>query len=347
MMLTADRTGLRGYALFGLRVLATLAVAIVSYRLVEMPLRRGAFRRWKASWAFAPSAAAALVVTLLFVTRGAASPTAAYPVDYAMPEVNRIASLIPTRVLMIGDSVALSMAPGLDAVAPQYNIAVWHRDYVGCGFLDVDREYGYDARLSTEQEEKCRKWKQTWSANVAAFQPDVVVMVFGAMDSLDRQVDGTLLKAGTPEWEAFVSSGLEKQMKAFNSQGAKLALLTFPCSRPASWASRPDAAKFEEDTFRRINDLNAVYRRFAEEHPDDVALVDLNRFACPDGRFTDLVLDGVRMREDGLHFTPQGSVVVARWLAPQLVAIARAAHHDSQVSAAGGQNDTAIGRIGP
>jgi len=34
----------------------------------------------------------------------------------------------------------------------------------------------------------------------------------------------------------------------------------------------------------------------------------------------------VRMREDGLHFSPQGSSVVARWLAPQLVDIARGSH---------------------
>jgi hypothetical protein len=147
--------------------------------------------------------------------------------------------------------------------------------------------------------------------------------VFGALDSLDRSVGDETLKTGTPEWEAYVSDGLAKQVEALSSRGAKVALATFPCSKPAAWAFLPEPGKYEEETFRRINDLNAVYRRFAEQHPDKVTLVDLNHFACPEGRFSDLIIDGVRMREDGLHFTPQGSSVVARWLAPQLVDIAR------------------------
>ena len=246
--------------------------------------------------------------------------------DHALPEFDGLASFAPTRVLTLGDSVAVSMVPGLDEVAPQYNISVRHRTMVGCGFLDVDEEYGYDGKLSTEIADKCRAWRETWTSEVDAFRPDVIVMVFGALDSLDRFVDGEKLEAGTPEWEAYVSDGLAKQVEAFSSRGSKVALLTFPCSKPVAWAFLPDPAKNEEDTLRRINELNGVYRRFAEQHPDKVTLIDLNRFACPENRFSDLVVDGVRMREDGLHFSPQGSSVVARWLAPQLVDIARGSH---------------------
>jgi hypothetical protein len=73
-----------------------------------------------------------------------------------------------------------------------------------------------------------------------------------------------------------------------------------------------------------MDDLNAVYRGFAAEHPGQVFLVDLNGFADPEGKYTDLYIDGVRMREDGVHFTTQGSYVVARWLVPQIVAAADA-----------------------
>ena len=52
------RTGLSGYALFGARGGATLAVATVSFYLVERPIRRGAFfRQWRA-WVGAPAAVA-------------------------------------------------------------------------------------------------------------------------------------------------------------------------------------------------------------------------------------------------------------------------------------------------
>ncbi len=150
MVLTAERAHCSGYELFGLRVLATLAVATVSYHLIEKPLRRGAFRQWKVSWSFAPAVAAVLVVALLFVTRGAVSPMAAYSVDDTMPEISRMASMIPTRVLMLGDSVALSMGPGFDDVSNDYNMVVWDHYHVGCGFLPVDAEYDFNGDLTPD-----------------------------------------------------------------------------------------------------------------------------------------------------------------------------------------------------
>lgn len=54
-------------------------------------------------------------------------------------------------------------------------------------------------------------------------------------------------------------------------------------------------------------------------------LADLNAFADPEGKYTDLYIDGVRMREDGVHFTTEASYIVGRWLAPQIVADAKAA----------------------
>ncbi len=323
MVLTAERARCSGYELFGLRVLATLAIATASYHLIEKPLRKGAFRRWKVSWSFAPAAAAALIVALLFVTRGAVSPMAAYSVDDTMPEISRMASMIPTRVLLLGDSVALSMGPGLNDVSNDYNMVVWDHYHVGCGFLPVDAEYDFSGNLTPDAEAPCWEYQQGWMTDIAAFHPDIVVMVFGAMDSLDREVNGTLLATGTPEWEAFVTDGLQRQVQAFLSQGTKVALLTFPCSKPAAFALLPDPEGMEQDTYRRINALDDLFRRFAAAHPDEVTLIDLNHFACPEDHFTDVVIDGVKMRDDGLHFTPQGSTVVANWLAPQLVQIVR------------------------
>lgn len=73
-----------------------------------------------------------------------------------------------------------------------------------------------------------------------------------------------------------------------------------------------------------MDDLNAIYRQFAAEHPGQVFLVDLNAFADPEGKFTDLYIDGVQMRQDGIHFTTQASYIVARWLMPQILAAAKA-----------------------
>ncbi|MCJ7492392.1 MAG: GDSL-type esterase/lipase family protein, partial [Dehalococcoidia bacterium] len=321
LVLTPGRTDWDGYGLFAVRVLATLAIAVASYRLIEMPVRRGAFRQWKVSWTLAPAAATSLAVVLVLATRGAVSPMAASPAA-AMPQIDNTAESGPIRAMLLGDSVALSIRPGLEQLGPEWNLSVWNRANLGCGFLEVDKEFDYWGNLTKETADRCRKWREEWPSDIEAFRPDVVIMVFGAWDSYDRLVNGVMLEAGTPEWDAYVFNGLEKQLDVVSSRGAKMLLVTFPCSKPAAWASVPDAAEREQETFRRINELNEVYRRFAEEHPDEVALADLNAFACPESRFTDLVIDGVRMREDGIHFSEGGSPIVARWLAPQIIAAA-------------------------
>ena len=66
-------------------LLATLAISTVSYFLIEMPIRRGAFRPWKLSWTLAPAGAVGLAVALVLVTRGAISPTAALSMN-PMPQ---------------------------------------------------------------------------------------------------------------------------------------------------------------------------------------------------------------------------------------------------------------------
>ena len=320
LVLTPGRTGWEGHGLFVVRVLATLAIATASYFLVEMPIRRGAFRRWKASWTLAPAGAISLAVVLVLVTRGTVSPAATILTD-PMPQIDSAANPAPIRVIVIGDSVGLSMISGLKQVGPEWNLAVWSRTMVGCGFLDVDMEYDSQYKLSKKMAELCNEWHRTWQADLEAFQPDVVVAVFGG-DMFDRPVNGSLLEAGTPEWEAYVLDGLQRQLDVLSSQGAKLVLATYPCSKSVLWALLSDGAEREQDAYRRTTELNEVYRKFAARNPDRVVLVDLNLLSCPEGRFTDLVIDGVRMREDGVHFTPAGSVVVARWLAPQIAAVA-------------------------
>ena len=69
-VLTSARTGLDGYALFLARAFLTLTIAIVSYNVVETPFRRGAFRRWRASWTLAPAGAMSLALVVFLMTRG-------------------------------------------------------------------------------------------------------------------------------------------------------------------------------------------------------------------------------------------------------------------------------------
>jgi peptidoglycan/LPS O-acetylase OafA/YrhL len=98
-------TGLRGLVLFGVRTAAAVAVSVLSYYLVEQPIRQ---RRWPV-WIvrpLTPITAGAGVISLALATSAAAIPTTAAPA---------------VKTQLTGDSscqVALSNTPGYGTVAP-------------------------------------------------------------------------------------------------------------------------------------------------------------------------------------------------------------------------------------
>jgi peptidoglycan/LPS O-acetylase OafA/YrhL len=331
IVLTPDRTGLDGYGLFLTRVVVTLAVAIVSYYVVEMPVRRGAFRRVKVSWSLAPAMAAGMAVALVLVTRGGAPaftlstvPGASMPSGSSMPATGAAtgASPGPLRVLLVGDSVGLSMGWGFENEGPGLELSVWNRGGLGCGLLSVDEERNDSGEWVSSRADLCKQWRSTWPADVQSFQPDVVVMLFGPWDTLDLNVGGRLLEVGTPEWHAYAWDQLQSAVDTLSSGGAKVILLTSPCFKARDMALTPTIGGLHLRTWP-VEPLNDLYREFEQQHPDEVTVVDLDGFVCPGGEYCDLTIDGAKMRYDGVHFTPEGGGVVARWLAPQIEAVVR------------------------
>ncbi|MGH9029866.1 MAG: acyltransferase family protein, partial [Acidimicrobiales bacterium] len=76
-------TGLEGWELFAVRAVATIAVATVSFYVVERPIRQGRLlRNWRA-WVATPVAVLTTVVAVLLgtVAQVAAAPTASAPVS--------------------------------------------------------------------------------------------------------------------------------------------------------------------------------------------------------------------------------------------------------------------------
>jgi peptidoglycan/LPS O-acetylase OafA/YrhL len=335
MMLTPDRTGLTawdGYQLFFVRVLTTLAIATASYHLLEMPVRRGVFRRRKIAWTFAPGGAVALAVVFVLVTRVPTSPSVA---GLAMERAPPLATATgppptqgpPARVMMVADSEGRSMLPGLKLLADEQNLTIKDVVAIGCGFLDLDQAAdpsvpGPVVQLSKAQADHCTEWHDTWPSELAAYKPDVVLWIFGPWDSYSFVANGTLLQAGTQEWDDYFLAGLQRDLDLFSADGAKFMLVTYPFYRPPQWSLLANGDELEQEAQGRIETVNELYQRFAAEHPDKVILADMNDFVCPEGKFTDTVIDGVRLRQDGGHFTEAGSLVVALWLVPQIMEVA-------------------------
>ena len=136
--LSPDRTGLAGHRLLALRLVVTFAVAILSFRLVERPIReqRVSWIRGRAAWIPITSVVTAIALLLLTASGVAARPR---PDLSTVEQFTRILNAPPppgaTRVLLAGDSVAVTL--GFDAVRPSQRKDIWLRGVarVGCGLL--------------------------------------------------------------------------------------------------------------------------------------------------------------------------------------------------------------------
>ena len=342
LVLTPDRTGWDGYALFAVRIVATLAVSIASYHLVEMPVRRGVFRGLKVSWTFAPAAAAAVAVALVLVTRSGAPAFSLATVPGALisppvppspsADVEVAAAGIPTRVFLVGDSVALSLGWGFEQTDSELALSTWNGGGMGCGFLSIDKERNESGDWVDGREELCKLWRSKWPSLVQGFEPDAVVMLFGPWDALDLNVGGNVLEVGSSEWHAYAWSQLEAAVDAFSADGAKVIILTTPCFKPRDMAL-PQTIGGQHLSVWPVEPLNDLYREFADQHATRVSTIDLNGYLCPDGEYTDMKIAGVKVRDDGVHFTREGAAEVSRWLGPQIEQIVRAGRLNAAAAA--------------
>jgi len=277
--------------------------------------------------------AAGLVLTALSCNRASAKRQVAAaevqrtetqtPEPTATPTPADPAATKPERIMIIGDSLGIALDPGLTDVGREWNFSILNRGGLFCGFLPADMMIDMTGHLSVQHEQQCQQWRNSWVWDAINYQPDIVLMIFGGWDYPDHIVNGVTLKTGTPEWKKYVLDHLQGILDKVVPPKGKLVLLTWPYPRPDLWLMLSDGGvAAEADARWRDDQLNALYRWFAEENPDRVSLIDLARFICPNGKFEDLYIDGVRMRYDGVHFTPEGSYVVARWLAPRIAAAA-------------------------
>ena len=186
---------------------------------------------------------------------------------------------------------------------------------LGCGLVGADAKFFQGKWV--DQGTECGDWRDRWQADVDSFQPDVVLLLSGAWDTYDMNVGGRSLEFGTPETDDYVLAGLESVVDVVTSKGARVALLTTPYPEKRDLALDGRTNRVDPT---RIDALNRLYRKVAEERPDKVVIVDLGGYLDSMGNPDEI--DGVDLRLDDLHFTPAGSDIIARWLSPQLLRIA-------------------------
>jgi peptidoglycan/LPS O-acetylase OafA/YrhL len=321
LLLTHQRTGLSGVGLLALRCGVTLVLAMLSYHFVELPIRHGRLRLPKPKFT-APIAIAALVGLLLAATPAPSVPVVAAPPTLHLPPAN--APLVDTslglpsppgtsRVLFVGDSVALSLADALARNQQAYSIHIGNAGLLGCGIaLGSPRRFrGTDSNDPSF----CLRWPQLRAQQVKQDHPALVAVLVGEWELMDRMRDGRWQHITQPAYDSYLAHQLDLLINVLSAGGARVALLTTPCTAPAE---SPSGALWPENDPQRLARFNELLHQAAARQPTKATVVDLKAMVCPGGHFTD-TLDGETIRSaDGIHFPKSAIPPVAAQLLPKL-----------------------------
>jgi peptidoglycan/LPS O-acetylase OafA/YrhL len=308
------RTGLTGYPLFAVRVGATLVIATASFYLVERPVRQRSFLKgWKV-WAGTPLAGAAVVVALFAATTSPSSAAGTNPAPVGGGGTQYTGP--PVKVLLVGDSTALTLGIGLSEHEHSYDVQLLDGGILGCGVTDGAQFQlqGVDAPMDAHCRTgpPSRLWPQAWLRDIAREKPDVVMILAGRWEVANRTYEGHWTNIDDPAYAAYVKRQLGYAVRVAGSSGAHVVLMTAPCYDSGE---QPDGNPWPEDSRSRLALYNGMVRQVAAASPD-TSVLDFNAMACPGGQYQEY-LDGVQVRQS------DGGDVFASRIWPTVVALGR------------------------
>jgi peptidoglycan/LPS O-acetylase OafA/YrhL len=320
--LDGARTGLNGPVLFMIRLAATFTLAIASFHLIEMPIRRGALRRSR-EMRFEAGVVTAVVLVAAIFQPTAAAPVA--PIDqtaalFFRGTVPRLATAPPgppVRVLFVGDSIPFMLGNGLGLVSHQYGIALDNMGLSGCSLEDST----YRVKdFIVEPPPQCADRSVAWTRELEKVKPQVVVFL-ERLDIVDQMEFGDWVHIGEPGYDTSLRTDLGHAVAVLSSTGARVVLATTPYY---SSGENLNGSPWPEDAPWRVRQFNVLLRQVAAEHPGVASVMDFNRIIDPEGHYQ-AVINGVQVRSsDGVHFTWAGDFWLASRILPQLRALGRA-----------------------
>jgi hypothetical protein len=363
VFLTPERTNLDSgtladdVALLALRTSVAVALTVASYRLVEAPVRAGGVDgvrlRFPVVGRSRPATvvvAAGLVVWLLVAatvrvpSSEGQQTVAGLPPELAdqqagvpdLPDTTvatipadirqvvetsglpAVADDRPVRVLVVGDSVALTLSWNGPPVPPSLKVNT--RAILGCGLVDGFALTGGVVNTSAQT---CGDWPAFWQGGVAATDPDVVMVQFGAWEVYDHKVGGDVIESPSPEMADAMREGFDTGVEAVLEvkPDVRFAFVGLPCMQEQN--PRLGGEDSERNDPEKVAWVNEVVEGYADDLGPRATFLPLGDLLCPDGEFVEEPFDGGVLRPDGSHYQVERTGPVWDWLAEEIVAFAR------------------------
>ncbi len=237
--------------------------------------------------------------------------------DPAAPSTTVAQAAAETATLaIVGDSQAnaleINLPNGIEAAFP----VVYNGSVDGCGVFDAGRVRS--AISFNNNFAICDGWQDDWA--YAAKGADVALVVIGAWDVFDLEVDGTTYTFASPEYDELFTTALRSGIDAMLAEGVNVGLLEVPCMRPVDVDGAGVPALPERGDDDRVAHINGLQAQVADSYGDEVQLID-----GPDEWCTDqAIATDLGFRWDGVHVYKPGAKLIMESIAPQLLALAAA-----------------------
>jgi hypothetical protein len=339
-------------------------IATLTYYLFENPIRHSRYlaqRRWASLTMGLCLIAATLAVTTYEQRRptvdlGILAGTSGSNCDNFLSEGSHLRSTYLSdhhdaseplgsgqSVVVIGDSTACTLLPGLAAVGPSYGLQIHTGAVLGCGIVSGQLAPFYVGGLNVSAgTAKCQsEADSTESAAIKRFKPRIIV--WGSTDERNSVVangaGSEVVASGSRQWQTVMLDRLNSRVERLLDTGAKVILVL----EPAAWHRTPGV---DSDDLA-YQHMNALLQKVAEQHPNEVGVVNLQPRVCPSGPpcayvvpsfnptssrdassftcgpVTSPVPCGQTLRPDGIHYTQTSSLWVAQWLVPRITTVAK------------------------
>jgi peptidoglycan/LPS O-acetylase OafA/YrhL len=309
-----DRTTkLAGWRLFVIQFAITLAVSVVSFVVVERPIRRGVIR-WPRPLVIVPTMAAVVVASLVAVT-------AAYvPVSATVNKADSLRALASSlkspshaqaRILLVGNSVPFFLArEGFEQLKTQPSLLVLNGAFPICAFPPDATAYRLNQSDGNQYLPLTQPCTQGWSADIETFRPDVVIFTMGdLLGELRDANNGQWLRPCSAGFDNWFESALLEAAQVLTRGGAHLVIAT---SAYSQYYGAPTNRWSQTDC------MNRVEHEVGAKDAKVVSVIDLGHFVCPKLGVCRQTIDGAPMRPDGIHFRDTSARAIAAWMLPQL-----------------------------
>ena len=323
---------------------ATVIVNEFVYQFIEVPTRKGAIGNWllqrqqlSTMRRRLPVVLSAVVAALVGVSsvqlsgiqaRDVSVDTGNADVVFVVPtSVPSTASTLantpvtsttlaklPRRLLIVGDSQAHAIAINKPSgIEKTFSITDGSID--GCGVYDRGVGIGGATGKFRRNFANCSGFETKWSKAAATSRADVALVVIGAWEVMDLQINSFLFKLNTVPADTIFKTQLQRGIDALRKQNIAVALLEVACMRPVESKGGPVPPLPQRGDDSRTGHLNALMREVAAPENDGVYFVSGPKEWCTDPK----VANSLSYRWDGVHVYKPGAKLILESIAPTLL----------------------------